>query len=458
MPVISPEVLSQVISTASDITLNVDKMGIVSSVLVNPHCKPFGDLSRWLGAAVRGLLTVESVPKLDRRLEQLAEAPAGTSLVVEVNHTLPDGSEFPIRYSLHRLPNDSSVLMMGRDLRPVADVQQKLVSVQLALERDHEAQREMDTRYRVLMEMTQDAVLLVSMSTGRIIDLNANAASLMGSARSDLVGAALAQEFVGRRRGELLEAMSNIATADAASPIELQTRRSLHDVLMVPVMFRAAGERLMLCRLDQPEEAAGNQGELSEGLVQLFHEGVDGIVFADRDGFIKSANDAFLELTNATNVTQLRGRSLAEFLVRGSVDLKVLLENARRTGRMRMYSTQVLTVFQAQVPVEISVSWLSDRPNPQLALIFRDASRAEAMRRPASAQQENIESVVGLVGSSKLKDIVAETADVVERLCIETAVQMTRNNRVAAAEMLGLSRQSLYVKLRKYGLVDKDAD
>ena len=40
-------------------------------------------------------------------------------------------------------------------------------------------------------------------------------------------------------------------------------------------------------------------------------------------------------------------------------------------------------------------------------------------------------------------------------MCIETAVEFTDNNRVAAAEMLGLSRQSLYVKLRKYGLLSK---
>jgi DNA-binding protein Fis len=33
---------------------------------------------------------------------------------------------------------------------------------------------------------------------------------------------------------------------------------------------------------------------------------------------------------------------------------------------------------------------------------------------------------------------------------------MTKNNRAAAAEMLGLSRQSLYVKLRKFGLIAKD--
>jgi DNA-binding protein Fis len=31
---------------------------------------------------------------------------------------------------------------------------------------------------------------------------------------------------------------------------------------------------------------------------------------------------------------------------------------------------------------------------------------------------------------------------------------MTGDNRASAAEMLGVSRQSLYVKLRRYGLAD----
>jgi hypothetical protein len=33
----------------------------------------------------------------------------------------------------------------------------------------------------------------------------------------------------------------------------------------------------------------------------------------------------------------------------------------------------------------------------------------------------------------------------IEKTCIETALGVTKNNRAAAAEMLGLSRQSLYV-------------
>ena len=37
-------------------------------------------------------------------------------------------------------------------------------------------------------------------------------------------------------------------------------------------------------------------------------------------------------------------------------------------------------------------------------------------------------------------------------LCIEAALELTGDNRASAAEMLGLSRQSLYSKLRRFGL------
>jgi DNA-binding protein Fis len=57
-----------------------------------------------------------------------------------------------------------------------------------------------------------------------------------------------------------------------------------------------------------------------------------------------------------------------------------------------------------------------------------------------------------------MKDIVSETTDLIEHLCIETALQMTQDNRALAAQLLGLSRQSLYVKLRRYGLGDLGSD
>jgi DNA-binding NtrC family response regulator len=57
-----------------------------------------------------------------------------------------------------------------------------------------------------------------------------------------------------------------------------------------------------------------------------------------------------------------------------------------------------------------------------------------------------------------LKDLVRDATDLVEKLCIEAALQLTQNNRASAAEVLGVSRQSLYVKLRRYGLSDSSAD
>ncbi len=108
--------------------------------------------------------------------------------------------------------------MLGRDLRPIAEVQQQLVTAQLALERDYEAQREMDTRYRVLMEVSRDPLLLVSMSTGRISDMNPAAAQMMGGSKAELIGSAIAQEFEGRRRGELLDSMTTLAGSESTGP------------------------------------------------------------------------------------------------------------------------------------------------------------------------------------------------------------------------------------------------
>ena len=65
-----------------------------------------------------------------------------------------------------------------------------------------------------------------------------------------------------------------------------------------------------------------------------------------------------------------------------------------------------------------------------------------------------VEQFADLVGRVPLKNLVRETTDLIERLCIEAALQLTRDNRASAAEMLGLSRQGLYAKLRRYGLSD----
>ncbi len=457
LPLIAPELLSEIVASACDVALLVSPSHKVVSVLVNPQHGLHSRTADWEGASLSAILAPESWRKLEARLADLPTRRG--SGIVELNHADRSAWEFPVRYSLHRIGTDDSILMVGRDLRPIAEVQQQLVSAQLALERDYEAQREMDTRYRVLMEVGRDPIIIISMSTGRIADLNSAAAALLGGTRAEMVGAAIAQEFEGRRRGEFLESMANLAVAESAGPIELSARRSQKRLLVTPTMFRAAGERLLMCQIDSADSLVPQSEDTNDNMARLYNEGVDGIIFTDSDGIILTANEAFLNLTDSANVAALRGKSLADYLARGAVDMRVLLDNVKRTGQLRLYATRLTTDFSGQIAVELSASWLNDRPNPILALVVRDVSRSDTLRRPAGVpNEEGMRNVMELVGSSTLKDIVAETTDVIEKMCIETALELTRNNRVAAAEMLSLSRQSLYVKLRKYGLLNKDGD
>lgn len=456
IPLIAPDVLGDIIAKASDISVVISENGRILSTLVNPDHPTFGALDAWVGRDIREVLTVESVPKLESQLQRFTEE-SDVLPAIELNHNGNTEFEFPIRYSFHRIGPDGAILMLGRDLRPVAEMQQQLVKAQIALESDYEVQRDNNTRLRVLMEATRDAFVFVNQSTGKIVDLNTTAAGHLGATKDDLAGAILGQQVEGKGREDLLARLTTQAMSEARDPIEVTTRRSKRTLRVVSTAFRAAGERMLLCRL-MTEEDMASEDELLDNLSAYYQEGVEAIVFADETGLIKSANESFLGLVDAAHLSRLTSRSLGDFLARGAVDLKVLIENAQRLGQMRIYATKLVSEFGNEMPVEISATWLNDRAHPCVVFVLRDASRVETARRSGPAMsEEGVASVMELVGSASLKEIVADTTDVVERMCIETAVELTGNNRVAAAEMLGLSRQSLYVKLRKYGLLNRDA-
>ena len=70
----------------------------------------------------------------------------------------------------------------------------------------------------------------------------------------------------------------------------------------------------------------------------------------------------------------------------------------------------------------------------------------------ASKLPSSIDQVTQRVGRVPLKELVRESTDLIEALCIETALEVTQDNRASAAELLGLSRQSLYAKLRRFNI------
>jgi transcriptional regulator PpsR len=442
------------LSSACDLVLLAGPDGVVEVAAANPQSGITARLDHWSGKALDTLFAPESVSKLTQRL-----GATGPLLPLEVNHTDEAGHGFPVRYTLRRWPETGHVLMMGRDLRPMAEVQQELVQAHRAIGRDHEAQRELETRYRVLMEENSFPVLIISETSGRIVDLNTSAARLLGAPRNDLMNAAVAQEFDGRRRGELIENLAKTATNDSSAFLDLNVRRTGQRVKISAKLFRASRDRLLLCRISLSESAQTQQGERDQMLENLFEKGVDGIIFLDGSGVIKAANEAFLNLTDSHSQSVVIDRSFSDFLSRGTVDLKVLLDNVKRVGHLRHYRTRLNTDYMGEVMVELSATLVHDRGKQLIAIVARDSIATDTVVWPnVAADNDGLRNVMRLVGYSTLREIVAETTEIIEKMCIEAALDMSGNNRAAAAELLSLSRQSLYVKLRKFGILNKEAE
>ncbi|MEM6760855.1 MAG: transcriptional regulator PpsR [Pseudomonadota bacterium] len=457
VPLIEPEFLGSIIGAASDIALVISSSGTILSVVLNAHDDSFGNLRHWEGRPVAEFLTDDCIEKFRQAHEAyLAGGLARKS--IELNHIDNAVWQYPVRYTFHRFGQEDAVLLLGRDLRPIAETQQQLVQAQIALEQGYEAKREYDARYRIVMGNIDDAVVFVSVQTGRVEDANDRAAALLGLKVDALVGSGFASLFSDRSSSEMIETLMNATLSEDNPPVSARAVRTKQRVLVHPVIFRAAGQRVLMCRL--ADEAAPSQSPdaVSAQALAFFRNAPDAMVFVDTKGTIQSVNDAFQDLIGSAHLSDLVGASLSDFLTRGQIDLNVMLENVVRTGQIRIYATKLVNDLGGRVPVEISAARLEAGDTATIALAIRDVSRLEGVRKPegSGTLPEPGRNVIELVGSASLKDIVAETTDVVEKMCIETAVSLTRNNRVAAAEMLGLSRQSLYVKLRKYGLLSKD--
>jgi transcriptional regulator PpsR len=133
------------------------------------------------------------------------------------------------------------------------------------------------------------------------------------------------------------------------------------------------------------------------------------------------------------------------------VDVSVLLSNLRQRGMVRLFTTGLRGELGAMADVEISASRMDQGAVPAYAFFVRDVGLRVGSEHPLNVKMpKSIEQLTQRVGRVPLKELVRESTDIIEALCIEAALELTSDNRASAAELLGLSRQSLYAKLRRY--------
>ena len=179
----------------------------------------------------------------------------------------------------------------------------------------------------------------------------------------------------------------------------------------------------------------------------------DAFVLVDRDLKVMTANAAFVDLAEAASADRLTGQWLGNWLGRPGIDLELIISQMREHSLVRNVSTIVRGAAGALEDVEVSGVISSVEGKDCFALTIRSVARRLRDGPPEiGALPRSVDQLTELVGRVSLKEIVRESTDLIERLCIEAALTFTSDNRASAAEILGVSRQSLYSKLHRYGL------
>jgi transcriptional regulator PpsR len=179
----------------------------------------------------------------------------------------------------------------------------------------------------------------------------------------------------------------------------------------------------------------------------------DSFVLVDRDLVVLTANAAFVELTEMPSIERLIGARLGAWLGRPGIDLELIVAQLREHGSVRNVATILRGAAGAQAEIEVSGVVAPMGGSECFGFTIRHVGRRlRQVPLVAHDTPRSVEQLTELVGRMSLKEIVRESTDLIERLCIEAALAYTSDNRASAAEVLGVSRQSLYSKLHRHGL------
>lgn len=428
-----------------DVTLYMDLDGVIHDAVSQPGVSDTA-LGPWLGRY--WMETVEKASQ-DKAQRAVDEARAGRiSGFRQITQCFPRGPERLMEFVTVRLGgNGGGLLAIGKSLAHVARLQSQLLNAQQTLERDYGRLRDVETRYRVLVENDPSPILRLRAADLMVIEVNPAARTAFpelavgGSLRE------LAPATDQPKLGRLLFGLSERpAGADAEGPRSRELTLSGRTWVLNCDLLAGEGEPELLLRLARPPEHNGPRptpgtdsglGPPSAGApFQLTIRGDGVIVDHDRPvpGWLRASANA---LAIGSSLEQWLGLAapsrptLRDYLV--APDPESLAPNGLTMATAGNGTLRLVRLATTELVTTLGV--------------------IPAVQSQASPPDQTTEdAAVRRVGELPLKELVKETVGAVERRCIQAALDMTNCNRTAAAELLGLSRQSLYAKLNQYAL------
>ena len=455
---LDPSVAASLITVASDVALMIPDgdSGVIRDIAFGSDALESELTPKWLGKAWVDTVTSECRAKVNALLRDATSgAPPRWR---HINHRIPGGEDVPMMYTALPLGGKRGVVAIGRSLREVATLQQQLVAAQQAMDREYLRLRQAETRYRLLFQVSSESVLVVDAATMKVVEANPATSKLVGDLGKRLIGRPVLELFDVATR-ESVDALlrSVFATGKPRdAPVHLHGHGARDFYLSVSV-FREGRAIFYLLRMDRADRTLSALAGPKSKVLEIVQASPDGFLITDREGLILLANQAFLDSAQLTTEEQALGQPIERWLGRSGVDFPLLKAQLLEHGSLRLFATRVQGEYASASDVEISAVAVPNGDDSYFGFTIREVAAKAATDKAAHLERpRSVEQLTAMVGRVPLRDLVRDSTDMIEKLCIETALDMTSDNRASAAEVLGLSRQSLYAKLRRYGLGDMD--
>jgi transcriptional regulator PpsR len=465
--------MSGITISQPDITLLLDLDGTIRRATLSDGL-PSGGAESWVGRMWVDTVTDGGSDRVRGMLHDARSS--GVSAFSTVNQRFPNGLELPVEYSTIRLGGEAGLIAIGKNQSTVNELQNRLIAAQHAREQDYWKLRDIETRYRMLFETSNEAVLVVRADGFHVVEANLAALRTLSLAP----GQDLLPELPRSEQGTFRAMLDRVRDQGRAPGIVVHLGVARTAWTMRASLLASEPGHVFLLQLaplvspsavQAPQDAGFSarapRGELP--IDALLERLPDAYVVVDQDGVLRRVNAAFLDLIQVGSAGSVLGERLGRWLSRPGADISVLLAAVQRHHYVRLFTTTLQSEMSSDVDVEISAAADSDG-NPRFVnLLIRDISRRIAQGGAVSLGSDgvgakSIHSGAGQtllaalgamaddLGQTSLPTLIKETVSLVERHYIEAALERADGNRTATAELLGLSRQSLYMKLNRYGL------
>lgn len=439
---------ADVLAAAADVTLVISPSGeVVDAAFGTASLYEAGGRS-WVNQKLTDIVTSECGDKVASIMKEAESEEAIRSR--EINHLMPGGEDVPVRYTAARIVENGHVILFGRDISRIASLQQKLMNSQLSIEREFSRLRAAESRYRTLFQLSDLPLIVLDAATLRVTDINQAACRAIGKGQVRCEGAKVLTLFDTLDTEVLHKMLLAAVEENHRDPVEISLRSG--DVIAIEVStFREDRKNYLLMHLGEQAERSDAPNTLTRRtFLEMVDTMSDALVIADANRQIVSVNGAFVDLFNLSSERAAEGQLIDNWFERPNVDCNVLLANVREHGTVKRFATVMRGTYGQTENVEIAACIIRKEGEPLFGFSIRPMSSSIMLTdADATTSGRSDEQITNLVGHMPLKDIVRETTDLIEKLCIDTALELTRGNRASAAQMLGLSRQSLYAKLDK---------